>query len=156
LGDLETASEIQVSSINVGSGEYTLSSAPLAGKTFCIWYWYLLDEVDNIDDTYFSPDVTAINEAGREYVLERFNNRPLAQNFDLDSALTNITRVFAAGRTTWTITHTLSSLDVRVNNFLQANNESIELTVRRTSTTTIEIEALGNVVDNTYRTSIKI
>lgn len=134
----------------------TLQFPPILGELFTIWYGYKLKEDDNLGNTYFKPDVTAISEAGYAYVKERFLNRPVPQNINLNSSLSNVTRTFAGGKTTWEVTHTLDSLDIRVQNILISNNETVELNVIRTSTTTVEIEVLGDVADNTYKTLIRL
>jgi hypothetical protein len=139
---------------NVGP-TVTLQYAPVAGDNFQICYWYLLNKEDDLNDSYYRPDVTALAEAGYPYVLQRFGNRPLPQNTDLDSALPNVTRVFAGGRTTWTVTHTLNR-NIRVQTFEIATGETVGLTVTRVSTTVVTISALGNIPDGTYRALIRV
>ena len=76
-------------------------------------------------------------------------------NINLDSAETSVTRVVAGGRTTWTITHNLNSLDLSVEVFRISNGRTIGLRIERTGVDTIEASRSGTIADGTYRIIIK-
>ena len=73
---------------------------------------------------------------------------------DLDSAESSVTRVFAGGRTTYTITHALNSLDVTAQTFRLSNGRTVGLRVERTGVNTIEGSRSGNSADGIYRVLI--
>jgi len=65
-------------------------------------------------------------------------------NIDLDSSESSVVRVFAGGRTTYTITHTLNSLDVTAQTFRLSNGRTVGLRIERTGVNTIDISRSGN------------
>jgi len=72
-------------------------------------------------------------------------------NVDLDSAEASVVRVFAGGRTTYTVTHALNSLDVTAEAFRLSNGRTIGLRVERTGVNTIDVSRSGNSADGIYR-----
>ncbi len=75
-------------------------------------------------------------------------------NIDLDSSEASVVRVFAGGRTTYTITHALNSLDVTAQTFRLSNGRTVGLRVERTGVNTIEVSRSGNSADGIYRVLI--
>lgn len=138
-------------------GVITFTDAPIIGEPFTIWYGYNLKDEDNLGNTYYKQDTTAPQEAGYPYVQERFKVRPLALNVDLNSADANITRAVVGGRTTWTITHPFATRDLRVELMsLGGNYDTQFLNIRRPTINTVEVEAMGNIANNSFRASIKV
>ena len=85
-------------------------------------------------------------------ILAYTKNIPVSQYAeDLDSAVASITRVFAAGITTFTITHTYNTLDLKPQIFELSTGETVYWTIRRTSTSTIEVSRAGNIANGLYR-----
>ena len=76
-------------------------------------------------------------------------------NIDLDSAETSVTRVVAGGRTIWTITHGLNTLDLVAQVFRISNGRTVGLRIERTGLNTIEASKSGTTADGTYRIIIK-
>jgi len=70
---------------------------------------------------------------------------------NLDSAEATVTRVFAGGRTTFTVTHTANSLDIKPQVFRLSDGRTIEWRIERTSTSTVECSRAGNVADGLFR-----
>lgn len=70
---------------------------------------------------------------------------------NLDSAEATVTRVFAGGRTTFTVTHPANSLDIKPEIFRLADGRTIEWRIERTSTSTVECSRAGNVADGLFR-----
>lgn len=75
-------------------------------------------------------------------------------NVDLDSSEASVVRVFAGGRTTYTITHALNSLDVTAQTFRLSNGRTVGLRVERTGVNTIDVSRSGNSADGIYRVLI--
>jgi len=76
-------------------------------------------------------------------------------NVDLDSAEASVIRVVAGGRTTWTVTHNLNSLDLSVEVLRISNGRTSNLRIDRTGVNTIEASRAGTIADGTYRIIIK-
>jgi len=70
---------------------------------------------------------------------------------NLDSALATVTRVFSGGRTTFTVTHTTNSLDIKPQIFRLSDGRTIEWRIERTSLGTVECSRAGNVADGLFR-----
>jgi len=75
----------------------------------------------------------------------------LVFNVDLDSSESSVTRVFAAGRTTFTITHNLGTLDLKPEVFRLSDGRTIGWRIERTGINTIEASRNGNVADGLFR-----
>ena len=70
---------------------------------------------------------------------------------DLDSAESSVTRVFAGGRTTFTVTHNLNTLDIKPEVFRFSDGRTIAFRVERTSVNEVEVSRNGNIADGDYR-----
>lgn len=75
----------------------------------------------------------------------------LTFNVDLDSAESSVARVFAGGRTTFTITHNLGTLDLKPQVFRLSDGRTIGFRVERTGINTIEVSRNGNIADGLFR-----
>ena len=75
----------------------------------------------------------------------------LSFNVDLDSAESSVSRVFAGGRTTFTITHNLGTLDLKPEVFRLSDGRTIGFRVERTGINTIEVSRNGNIADGLFR-----
>lgn len=70
---------------------------------------------------------------------------------NLDSAEATVTRVFSGGRTTFTVTHTANSLDIKPEVFRLSDGRTISWRIERTSVSTVECSRAGNVADGLFR-----
>lgn len=75
----------------------------------------------------------------------------LSFNVDLDSSESSVSRVFAGGRTTFTITHNLGTLDLKPEVFRLSDGRTIGFRVERTGINTIEVSRNGNIADGLFR-----
>jgi len=76
---------------------------------------------------------------------------PLSFNVNLDSAEATVTRVFAGGRTTFTVTHSLGTLDVKPEVYRLSNGRTVGWRIERTGVNTVEASRNGNIADGDYR-----
>jgi len=76
-------------------------------------------------------------------------------NIDLDSAEASVTRVVAGGRTTFTITHNLNTLDLQAQVFRLSDGRGINWRIERTGVNTIDASRAGNVADGLFRILIQ-
>lgn len=72
-------------------------------------------------------------------------------NIDLDSAESSVTRVVAGGRTTFTVTHNLNTLDLKPEVFRLSDGRTLGWRVERTGVNTVEVSRNGNVADGLFR-----
>ncbi len=70
---------------------------------------------------------------------------------DLDSAEATVTRVFAGGRTTFTVTHSLGTLDVKPEVYRLSNGRTVGWRIERTGVNTVEASRNGNIGDGLFR-----
>jgi len=82
----------------------------------------------------------------------------LSFNVDLDSAEATVTRVFAGGRTTFTVTHSLGTLDVKPEVYRLSNGRTVGwriertgVNIERTGVNTVEASRNGNIGDGLFR-----
>ncbi len=76
-------------------------------------------------------------------------------NVNLDSAEASVVRVVAGGRTTWTVTHNLNTIDLSIQVFRISNGRTSNLRIDRNGFNTIEASRAGTIADGTYRIIIK-
>lgn len=88
-----------------------------------------------------------VNDAG--YITS--SSLPPSFNVDLDSGEATVTRVFAGGRTTFTVTHSLNTLDIKPEVFRLSDGQTIGWRIRRTGVNTVEARRNGNIADGDYR-----
>ena len=79
----------------------------------------------------------------------------LSFNIDLDSAEASVSRVFAGGRTTFTIAHNLNTLDLIVQIYRLSDGRGINWRIERTGVNTIEASRAGTVANGQFRILIK-
>lgn len=79
----------------------------------------------------------------------------LSFNVDLDSTIGSVSRAVAGGRTTFTITHSLNTLDLIVQVFRLSDGRGINWRIERTGVNTIEASRAGTVADGLFRILIK-
>jgi len=66
---------------------------------------------------------------------------------NLDSAESTVTRTLAGGRTTFTVTHNLGSLDIKPEVFRLSDGRTIGWRIERTGINTVEASRAGNVAN---------
>lgn len=72
-------------------------------------------------------------------------------NVDLDSGEATVTRVFTGGRTTFTVTHSLNTLDIKPEVFRLSDGRTVGWRVERTGVNTAEVSRNGNIADGLFR-----
>lgn len=70
---------------------------------------------------------------------------------NLDSAESSISRVFAGGRTTFTVTHNLNTLDLKPEVFRLSDGRTMGWRTERTGVNTVEVSRTGNVANGLFR-----
>jgi len=73
---------------------------------------------------------------------------------DLDSAETEVARVFSGGETTFTVTHALGTLDTVVQIRRISDGKQVLFEVINTGVNTLEVKGNGNIADDIYRVVI--
>jgi len=66
-----------------------------------------------------------------------------------------VTRAVAGGRTTYTVTHNLNTLDVIVQVYRVSDGRGINWRIERTGVNTVEASRAGTVTDGDFRILIK-
>jgi len=79
----------------------------------------------------------------------------LVFNVDLDSAEASVTRAVAGGRTAFTITHSLNTLDLQAQVFRLSDGRGINWRIERTGVNTIDASRAGTVADGLFRILIQ-
>ena len=72
-------------------------------------------------------------------------------NVDLDSSEATVSRVEAGGRTTFTITHGLGTLDLKPEVYRLSDGRTIGWRIERTGVNTVEASRNGSVADGLFR-----
>lgn len=112
--------------------------------------WRLRDDVKNGgQDIIVIDTVNDIVELKSPYTAIGFG--VLSFNVDLDSAESTVARAFAGGRTTFTVTHSLGTLDIKPEVFRLSDGRTIGWRIERTGINTIEASRNGNVADGLFR-----
>ena len=75
-------------------------------------------------------------------------------NVNLNNAESSVSRTVSGGRTIFTITHNLNTLDVTAQVFRLADGRDINWRVERSSVNAIEVSRAGNIANNLYRVLI--
>ena len=75
-------------------------------------------------------------------------------NVNLNNAEPSVSRNVSGGRTIFTITHNLNTLDVTAQVFRLADGRDINWRVERSSVNAIEVSRAGNIANNLYRVLI--
>ena len=74
-----------------------------------------------------------------------------AFNVDLDSAEISVVRVLAGGRTTFTVTHNLGTLDINPEVFRLSDGRTIGWREERTGINTLDVSRAGNIANGLFR-----
>lgn len=74
-----------------------------------------------------------------------------AFNVDLDSAGISVVRVLAGGRTTFTVTHNLGTLDINPEVFRLSDGRTIGWREERTGINTLDVSRAGNIANGLFR-----
>jgi len=111
--------------------------------------FYEFFDSDNLDGNG-KATLTTRDDAGNDttYLVVNFN-------IDLDSTLGAVTRAVAGGRTTYTVTHNLNTLDVIVQVYRVSDGRGINWRIERTGVNTVEASRAGTVTDGDFRILIK-
>ena len=113
-----------------GATDYTLDQQNQVVEIICFGTnWFILNEYIDTGDTS-----TAV---------------------DLDSALSNVTRTVAGGRTLFEVTHNLNTLDIMVEIWRISDGRTLSWRVDRTGVNTVELSRAGTVADGLHRVKIK-
>jgi len=89
---------------------------------------------------------------GKGRLTSASNGTPiLSFSVDLDSAEATVTRVVAGGRTTFTVTHSLNTLDLKPEVFRLSDGRTVGWRVERTGVNTVEVSRNGNVANGLFR-----
>lgn len=96
------------------------------------------------DDARFVTPLKLQNWTGGANTVKKFS-------VDLNDALGTVVRVFGGGETTYTVTHSLNTLNVQAVVYLKATNAEHQWEVIVVDANTVDVKANGNSTDNTYR-----
>jgi len=88
-----------------------------------------------------------VNDAG--YITA--SSLPPSFAVDLDSAESSVVRAVAGGRTTFTVTHNLNTLDLKPEVFRLSDGRTIGWRVERTGVNTVDVSRNGNIADGLFR-----
>jgi hypothetical protein len=86
---------------------------------------------------------------------EVFGGGSIGLNVDLDSAEASVTRAVVGGRTEFTITHSLNTLDLETEVFRLSDGRTIGWRIERTGVNVILASRAGTVADGLFRILIK-
>jgi len=84
-----------------------------------------------------------------------FGGGSIGLNVDLDSAEASVTRAVVGGRTEFTITHSLNTLDLQAQVFRLSDGRTIGWRIERTGVNVILASRAGTVADGLFRILIK-
>lgn len=115
-----------------------------------------LQESGNLFDTIIkSSTVTADVEATIQAVsgtLAYLHDISISQfAVNLDSAEVTVTRAVVGGRTIFTVTHNLGSLDIKPQIFRLSDGRTVGWRIERTGINTVEASRAGNVANGLFR-----
>ncbi len=117
----------------------------------------LMDNLGGLDST--SGGVTSVNGQTGVVVLDAddIDDSSTTNKFvkklyiNLDSAESEVSRVFAAGRTTFTITHNFNTKDVYSTVIRLSNDRRVGWRIEATTVNTVEASRTGKVSDGDFR-----
>lgn len=101
------------------------------------------------NDTAFITPLKLANWTGNQNVVKKYA-------IDLDGAgEATVTRAFVGGVTTWTVTHSLNTLDVQTEVRLISNGKQTLFEVTTVDANNIAISGNGSIADDIYRVVIE-
>lgn len=112
--------------------------------------WRLRDDVTS-EDILAVDTQTAVKTVTLHPNYTAVGFGVLSFNVDLDSAESTVARAFAGGRTTFTVTHSLGTLDIKPEVFRLSDGRTIGWRIERTGINIIEASRNGNVADGLFR-----
>jgi len=143
--------EIGVVNSGIGSGLNTI------GKTDNTWYSSQIGYNSGEDGELIVKNTPSATDRTQTHqdddgIIALTKNIPKAFfAVNLDSAESSVARVFAGGRTTFTITHNIGTLDLKPEVFRLSDGRTIGWRVERTGINTVEASRTGNVADGLFR-----
>lgn len=111
---------------------------------------YANQELQNILQTALQPGdnvSSLINDSG--YITS--SSLKPSFNVDLDSAESSVVRAFSGGRTTFTITHNLNTLDIKPEVFRLSDGRTVGWRIERTGVNIVEVSRNGNIANGLFR-----
>jgi hypothetical protein len=111
-------------------------------------YWFFNDS--NNPDPTGEAQFTRRDSSGIDTVYGT-SSVATSFNIDLDSAEASVTRVVAGGRTTFTIVHSLNTLDLKPEVFRLSNGRTMGWRIERRDANTVEASRTGTVSDSLFR-----
>ncbi len=126
--------------INLGTADGSTLGNPPSGT------FYFFNDSNN-SNAFTRRDSAGVDQV---YVF----GLPPSFSVDLDSAESTVSRAFAGGRTTFTVTHSLGTLDIKPEVFRLSDGRTMGWRIERTGLNTIEASRTGNVSDGLFRVVI--
>ena len=116
-------------------------------------YWFFNDS--NNPDPTGEAQFTRRDSSGVDIVYGTGGSVAPSFNVDLDSTIGSVSRAVAGGRTTFTITHGLSTKDVISQVKRLSNERIVDWRIETPTVNTIEASRAGTVADGLFRIIIK-
>tara|TARA_R100000655_G_scaffold32644_1_gene64552 strand:+ start:1650 stop:2963 length:1314 start_codon:yes stop_codon:yes gene_type:complete len=104
-----------------------------------------------VNHTPSATDYTQTHQADDGVIALTKNIAKAFFAVDLDSAESSVSRVFAGGRTTFTVTHNLDTLDLKPEVFRLSDGRTLGFRTERTGVNTVEVSRNGNIADGLFR-----
>ncbi len=104
-----------------------------------------------VDHTPSATDYTQTHQDDDGFIALTKNIPKAFFAVNLDSAESSISRVFAGGRTTFTVTHNLDTLDLKPEVFRLSDGRTMGWRIERTGVNTVQASRTGNVADGDFR-----
>jgi len=109
-----------------------------------------LDDVKSVSDSAIQPGDNISELANDAGYITASSLKPTF-NVDLDSSESSVTRVVAGGRTTFTVTHNLNTLDLKPEVFRLSDGRTIGFRIERTGVNVVEVSRNGTIADGDFR-----
>jgi len=88
---------------------------------------------------------------GKNGIIAHLSDLKPDFNVDLDESEVSVSRVFAGGRTTFTVTHSLNTIDVKPVVFRLSDGRNIGWRIERTGVNTVDVSRNGNIANGLFR-----
>jgi len=116
-------------------------------------YWFFNNS--NNPDATGEAQFTRRDSNGIDIVYGSGGGTASNFNVNLNSSESSVTVAVVGGRTVWTVTHNLNTLDLSVEVFRISNGRTTNLRIDRLSVNTLEASRAGTIAEGTYRIIIK-